>query len=81
MSYASVNGGDSVRPAHIAEFYALVGGGLRDANWDGSARSVARLAVLPGSTHYDVITAPGVPAAVIPFLDAPSLEPPPTFGG
>jgi hypothetical protein len=56
---------DSVRPAHIAEFYALVGGGLRDANWDGSARSVARLAVLPGYTHYDVITAPGVPAAVI----------------
>jgi len=29
---------DSVRPAHIAEFYALLGGGLRDANWDGSAR-------------------------------------------
>jgi len=71
---------DSVRPTHIAEFYALVGGGLRDANWDGSARSVARLAVLPGYTHYDVITAPGVPAAVIPFLDAPSLEPPPPFG-
>ena len=38
---------DSVRPAHIAEFYALLGGGLRDANWDGSARSVARLAILP----------------------------------
>src|SRR5579862_7068166 len=71
---------DAIRPAHIAEFYALVGGGLRDANWDGSARSVARLAVLPGYTHYDILTAPGVPAAVIPFLDAPSLEPPPPFG-
>jgi len=71
---------DSIRPAHIAEFYALVGGGLRDANWDGSARSVARLAVLPGHTHYDVLTASGLPGAVIPFLDAPSLEPPPPSG-
>ena len=37
---------DAVRPAHIVDFYALLGGGLRDANWDGSARSVARLAIL-----------------------------------
>jgi pimeloyl-ACP methyl ester carboxylesterase len=64
---------DSIRPAHIAEFYALVGGGLRDANWDGSARSVARLAVIPGQTHYDIFASPGLPAAVIQFLDAPSL--------
>jgi pimeloyl-ACP methyl ester carboxylesterase len=67
---------DAVRPAHIVEFYALLGGGLRDANWDGSARSVARLAVLPGHTHYDISAAPELPGAVIPFLDAPSLEPP-----
>jgi pimeloyl-ACP methyl ester carboxylesterase len=67
---------DAVRPAHIVEFYALLGGGLRDANWDGSARPVARLAVLPGHTHYDIFAAPDLPAAVIPFLDAPSLEPP-----
>ncbi len=66
---------DAIRPAHIAEFYGLVGGGLRDANWDGSARSVARLAILPGRTHYDLFAAPDLPAAVIPFLDAPSLEP------
>jgi pimeloyl-ACP methyl ester carboxylesterase len=72
---------DSIRPAHIAEFYALLGGGLRDANWDGSARSVARLAVLPGRTHYDVFTAPELAAAVIAFLDAASLDPPPPFGG
>jgi len=71
---------DAVRPAHIVEFYALLGGGLRDANWDGSARSVARLAVLPGQTHYDLFAAPGLPAAVTPFLDASSLEPPPPMG-
>jgi len=64
---------DAVRPAHIVEFYALLGGGLRDANWDGSLRPVARLAVLPGHTHYDIFAAPELPAAVIPFLDASSL--------
>ena len=52
---------DSVRPAHIAEFYALLGGGLRDANWDGSARPVARLAILPGHTHYDIFFSPDLP--------------------
>jgi len=67
---------DSVRPAHIAEFYALLGGGLRDANWDGSARPVARLAVLPSHTHYDICFSPDLADAVIPFLDAASLEPP-----
>jgi pimeloyl-ACP methyl ester carboxylesterase len=71
---------DAVRPAYIVEFYALLGGGLRDANWDGSARPVARLAILPGRTHYDLFAAAELPAAVIPVLDAPSLEPPPPFG-
>jgi pimeloyl-ACP methyl ester carboxylesterase len=71
---------DAVRTAHIAEFYALLGGGLRDANWDGSARPVARLAVLPGHTHYDIFATPDLTAAVIPFLDAPSLEPPAPMG-
>lgn len=71
---------DAVRPAHIVEFYARLGGGLRDANWDGSARSVARLAILPGHTHYDLFASPDLAAAVIPFLDAPSLEPPAPLG-
>ncbi len=67
---------DAVRPAHIVDFYARLGGGLRDANWDGSARPVARLAVLPGQTHYDILGSAVLPAAVVPFLDADSLEPP-----
>ena len=69
-----------MRPAHIVEFYALLGGGLRDANWDGSLRPVARLAILPGYTHYDIFSSANLPAAVIPFLDAPSLEPPAPLG-
>jgi hypothetical protein len=65
-----------VRPAHIVDFYALLGGGLRDANWDGSARSVARLAILPSHTHYDIFGSPDLASVVIPFLDVPSLDPP-----
>jgi len=71
---------DSVRPSHIAEFYALLGGGLRDANWDGSARPVARLAILPSHTHYDIFFSPDLINAVVPFLDAASLEPPAPMG-
>jgi pimeloyl-ACP methyl ester carboxylesterase len=62
---------DSIRPAHIVEFFGLLGGGLRDAGWDHSAQPANRLAILPGTTHYDVSTAPALPPAVIHFLDAP----------
>ncbi|SFJ48887.1 Pimeloyl-ACP methyl ester carboxylesterase [Streptosporangium canum] len=61
---------DAVRPAHMVEFYGLLGGGLRDAGWDGAGRSIARLAILPGATHYDIPTAPGLAATVLPFLDS-----------
>jgi pimeloyl-ACP methyl ester carboxylesterase len=61
---------DSVRPAHIVEFYRLLGGGLRDANWDGSLRPTARLAILPGTTHYDIYTSPALAPAAVGFLDA-----------
>src|SRR4051795_4141243 len=62
---------DSVRPAHIVEFFALLGGGLRDAGWDYSAQPSNQLAVLPGRTHYDVYLSPALPPIVVGFLDAP----------
>ena len=37
-------------------------------------------AVLPGHTHYDIFATAELAAAVIPFLDAPSLEPPAPMG-
>jgi hypothetical protein len=55
-------------------------GELLRRDWDGSARSVARLAVLPGQTHYDIFGSPALAAAVTPFLDADSLEPPAPLG-
>jgi pimeloyl-ACP methyl ester carboxylesterase len=60
---------DSIPPAHAAEFYALLGGGLHDAGWDSSARPAAHLAILPGHTHYDVFAAPELPGIVDRFLD------------
>jgi pimeloyl-ACP methyl ester carboxylesterase len=62
---------DSVRPAHMVEFFALLGGGLRDAGWDNSAQPSNRLAVLPGRTHYDVYMAPALAPTVVEFLDSP----------
>jgi hypothetical protein len=42
----------AVRTAHTAKFFELLGGGLVDANWDGSNMNANRLAILPGLTHY-----------------------------
>ncbi|WP_433247064.1 alpha/beta fold hydrolase [Streptosporangium sp. CA-135522] len=64
---------DSIRPDHIVEFYGLLGGGHRDAGVDGSARPASRLAVIPGTTHYDVIFSPVLLAVVTPFLEASAL--------
>jgi hypothetical protein len=41
---------------------------------------VARLAILPGHTHYDIFFSPDLTNAVIPFLDTASLEPPAPMG-
>jgi pimeloyl-ACP methyl ester carboxylesterase/uncharacterized protein YndB with AHSA1/START domain len=71
-----VGDADSVRTAHAVEFFDLLGGGQRDADWDRSGMSNARLAVLPGTTHYDIFSSPALAAAVIPFLDAPARAKP-----
>jgi pimeloyl-ACP methyl ester carboxylesterase len=59
---------DAVPPSHVAKFFELLGGGKKDAGWDGAGMSKARLAVLPGLTHYDIFISPEVAEAVEPFL-------------
>jgi pimeloyl-ACP methyl ester carboxylesterase len=61
---------DSLRPAHIVEIFQLLGGGQRDAGWDGSGMPNARLAVLPATTHYNIIGSPLIAPIVTAFLDA-----------
>jgi pimeloyl-ACP methyl ester carboxylesterase len=65
-----VGDADSVRPSHAAAFFELLGGGKQDAGWDGSGMSDARLAILPGTTHYGIFFSQALAAAVSPFLDS-----------
>ena len=62
---------DAIRLEHIKEFFTLLGGGLRDAGLDGSARPAGRLAILPGMSYYDILTHPGLADMLVSFLDAP----------
>jgi len=62
---------DAVRTAHAVQFFELLGGGKKDAGWDGSGMSKARLAILPGVTHYNVFSSPVLASTVTTFLDAP----------
>jgi pimeloyl-ACP methyl ester carboxylesterase len=64
-----VGDADGLPPSHAVEFFGLLGGGQRDAGWDGSGMTPHRLAILPGVTHYDINVQPALSAAVIPFLD------------
>ena len=66
-----VGDADSVRTAHAVKFFEMLGGGQRDAGWDGSGRPDSRLAILPGTTHYDIFSTPTLASTVAPFLDAP----------
>ncbi|MGG8405963.1 alpha/beta fold hydrolase [Streptomyces sp. 12297] len=63
---------DSIRPAHMVEFYALLGGGLSDPGPSGPPPAADgprhRLAILPSATHYDILSSPSLPPALIPFL-------------
>jgi pimeloyl-ACP methyl ester carboxylesterase len=61
---------DAVRTAHAVQFFELLGGGKKDGGWDGSGISNARLAILPGLTHYTVFSSPLLATTVAPFLDA-----------
>ncbi len=56
---------DGLPPSHAVEFFGLLGGGQRDANWDRSGMTHHRLAILPGVTHYDINLVPALSAAVI----------------
>ena len=59
---------DSIPISHAAEFFELLGGGQCDPGWDGSGMSSARLAILPGTTHYDSFRSPLLAQFAVPFL-------------
>lgn len=59
---------DAIRIDHIVEFYKALGGAQRDAGLDGSLRSASQLAILPGTTHYNIIASPLLSVVIGDFL-------------
>jgi len=66
---------DAVSMRHIAEFYALFGGGVRDAGWQGEPHYArARLAIVPGYTHYNFGQGPDVARVIESHLTQPTSK-------
>ena len=60
---------DSFPPSHAVEFFKLLGGGLKDAGWNGENLIPSQLAILPSATHYNIVFRPELLLPVLtPFL-------------
>lgn len=66
---------DSVSQQHVADFFALLGGGLKEPGWQNTQLSRSRLAIVPGYSHYNFITSPEVPQIIGTFLADPLTNP------
>jgi pimeloyl-ACP methyl ester carboxylesterase len=60
---------DEVMPDHMLEFFKLLGGGLKGADWDGNGRPVSQLAIIPGQSHYNIFMSPALSEIIMPFLN------------
>src|ERR1700731_1910485 len=67
---------DSVSQKHIAEFFALLGEGVKEPGWLNTQLSKSRLAVVPGYSHYNFITSAEVPQVIGKFLADPLTNAP-----
>ena len=67
---------DSVSQKHVAEFFALLDGGVKEPGWLNTQLSKSRLAVVPGYSHYNFITSAEVPQLVGKFLADPLTNAP-----
>jgi pimeloyl-ACP methyl ester carboxylesterase len=62
---------DSVSQKHIAAFFALLGGGVKEPGWQNTQLSTARLAIVPGYSHYTVVSAPELAPIIDKYLADP----------
>jgi pimeloyl-ACP methyl ester carboxylesterase len=62
---------DSVSQKHIAEFFALLGGGVKEPGWLNTQLSKARLAIVPGYSHYNFVSAPELAPIIDKYLAHP----------
>jgi pimeloyl-ACP methyl ester carboxylesterase len=65
---------DSIPQKHIAEFFALVGGGIKETGWIDPQLSKSRLAVVTGYSHYNLLSSEEVPQIVEKFLKSPPAD-------
>ena len=63
---------DMAPPSHYVEVFGLLDGGKRDGGWMGEGRPAGghALAIIPGTTHYNVAFSPLMVAAALSFLDS-----------
>ena len=66
---------DAISTRHIAEFYGLLGGGLKDPGFLNPQLTRARLSIVPGYTHYNLHTAPELGPIVESFLSDARTNP------
>ena len=61
-------------PSHYAEAFKLLGGGLRDGGWMGEGLPAGghALAIMPGLTHYNIVSSPLFAAGTLDFLERQS---------
>ena len=65
---------DSVSQQHIAEFFALLGGGVKEPGWQNTQLSKARLAIVPGYSHYNFVSAPELAPIIDKYLEEPVVS-------
>jgi pimeloyl-ACP methyl ester carboxylesterase len=66
---------DSVSQKHIADFFALLGGGMKEPGWRNTQLSKARLAIVPGYSHYNFVSAPELSPIIDKYLADPLTNP------
>lgn len=59
---------DSVSQQHIAEFFALLGGGISEPGWQNTKFTNARLAIVPGYSHYNFMSSSELAPIIDKFL-------------
>jgi pimeloyl-ACP methyl ester carboxylesterase len=66
---------DSISQKHVADFFALVGGGVKEPGWMNTKLSTSRLAVVPGYSHYNFLASAEVPQIINRFLADAQVNP------
>jgi len=66
---------DSVSQKHIADFFALLGGGVKEPGWRNTQLSKARLAIVSGYSHFNFVSAPELAPIIDKYLTDPLANP------